>query len=73
MGGVLARPIYSGLILAMVGTAAAVSPQWLVLVVPLGGYFVYSAVMAQRFMTERFPDTYPAYRDSTKMLIRFVS
>ncbi len=66
------NPIYSGLILAMTGTAIAVSVQWLVIVVLLGGYFVYSAVMEQRYMTEKFPDTYPAYRDSTKMLIPFV-
>jgi protein-S-isoprenylcysteine O-methyltransferase Ste14 len=66
------NPIYSGLILAMIGTAIAVSVEWLVLVVVLGGYFVYSAVMEQRLMTERFPDTYPVYRDSTKMLIPFV-
>lgn len=66
------NPIYSGLILAMLGTAVAVSLQWLVVAVPLGGYFVYSAVMEQRFMTARFPDTYPAYRDSTKMLIPYV-
>ena len=56
----------------MLGTAVAVSLQWLVVAVLLGGYFVYSAVMEQRFMTARFPDTYPAYRDSTKMLIPYV-
>jgi protein-S-isoprenylcysteine O-methyltransferase Ste14 len=66
------NPIYSGLILAMIGTAVAVSLEWLVVLIPLGGYFVYSAVMEQRFMTEKFPDTYPAYRDATKMLIPYV-
>jgi protein-S-isoprenylcysteine O-methyltransferase Ste14 len=66
------NPIYSGLILALIGTALAVSLEWLLLVVVIGGHFVYSAVMEQRTMTEKFPDTYPAYRDSTKMLIPFV-
>jgi protein-S-isoprenylcysteine O-methyltransferase Ste14 len=66
------NPIYSGLILAMIGTAIAVSVEWLVVVLVLGGYFVYSAVMEQRLMAQQFPDTYPAYRSSTKMLIPFV-
>jgi len=66
------NPIYSGLILAMIGTATAVSVSWLAVVALLGGYFVYSAFMEQRFMIARFPDTYPAYQRSTKMLIPFV-
>lgn len=66
------NPIYSGLILAMIGTAVAVSPEWLVVAVVVGGYFVYSAFKEQEFMTAQFPDTYPAYRNSTKMLIPYV-
>jgi protein-S-isoprenylcysteine O-methyltransferase Ste14 len=66
------NPIYSGLILAMIGTALAVSITWLLVVAILGGYFVYSAFVEQRFMAAQFPDTYPAYRQSTKMLIPFV-
>jgi protein-S-isoprenylcysteine O-methyltransferase Ste14 len=63
------HPIYSGLILGMVGTATAVSWYWLVAVAVLGGYFVYSAVMEERYMTGAFPDTYPDYRRGTKMLV----
>jgi protein-S-isoprenylcysteine O-methyltransferase Ste14 len=66
------HPIYSGIILAMVGTAIAVSWYWLLAVVLLGGYFVYSAVMEERYMAGVFPDTYPAYKRSTKMLVPFV-
>ena len=66
------NPIYSGIILAMFGTALAVSLRWLVLAAILGSYFVYSAFQEQRYMSEQFPETYPAYRDSTKMLIPFV-
>jgi protein-S-isoprenylcysteine O-methyltransferase Ste14 len=66
------NPIYSGLILAMVGTALTVSLDWLAVVVLVGGYFVYCAVMEQRYMTAQFPDTYPAYRDATKMLVPYV-
>jgi protein-S-isoprenylcysteine O-methyltransferase Ste14 len=66
------HPIYSGIILAMVGTAIAVSWFWLFAVILLGGYFVYSAVMEERYMAGLFPDTYPAYKRSTKMLVPFV-
>jgi protein-S-isoprenylcysteine O-methyltransferase Ste14 len=66
------HPIYSGIILAMIGTTIAVSLYWLVAVVVLGVYFVYSAVMEERFMVTRFPDSYPQYKRSTKMLIPFI-
>jgi protein-S-isoprenylcysteine O-methyltransferase Ste14 len=66
------HPIYSGIILAMIGTAIAVSVYWLVAVVLLGAYFVYSAVMEERLMTGLFPGSYPEYKRSTKMLIPFI-
>ena len=66
------HPIYSGIILAMIGTAVAVSLYWLVAVVLLGAYFIYSAVMEERYMAGRFPDAYPKYKQSTKMLIPFI-
>lgn len=66
------HPIYSGLILALVGTAVAVSWYWLIAVALLGVYFVYSAVVEERYMTKLFPDAYPTYKRSTKMLIPFV-
>ena len=56
----------------MAGTAVAVSWYWLVAVVLLGGYFIYSAVMEERYLAERFPDAYPRYKQSTTMLIPFV-
>lgn len=66
------HPIYSGIILALVGTAVAVSFFWLIAVVLLGAYFLYSAVMEERYMAEIFPDAYPRYKQSTKMLIPFI-
>lgn len=66
------HPIYSGIILAMIGTTVAVSLYWLVAVVLVGAYFIYSAVMEERYMAGRFPDAYPKYKQSTKMLIPFI-
>jgi len=66
------HPIYSGIIAAMIGTAIAVSVSWLAVVVVLGGYFVYSATVEERNMERLFPEAYPAYKRSTKMLIPFI-
>jgi protein-S-isoprenylcysteine O-methyltransferase Ste14 len=66
------HPIYSGIILAMIGTTIAVSLYWLVAVALLGAYFFYSAVMEERFMADLFPNSYPEYKRSTKMLIPFI-
>jgi protein-S-isoprenylcysteine O-methyltransferase Ste14 len=66
------HPIYSGIILAMIGTAIAISLYWLVAVVLIGAYFLYSAVVEERSMARLFPDSYPEYKRSTKMLIPFI-
>ena len=66
------HPIYSGILVAGLGTAIALSWFWLVAVLLAGVYFVYSATVEERYMTEQFPETYPAYRRSTKMLVPFV-
>jgi protein-S-isoprenylcysteine O-methyltransferase Ste14 len=66
------HPIYSGLLVAGVGTAVALSWQWLIAVVLAGVYFVYSATVEERYLTEQFPDAYPAYKRATKMLVPFV-
>jgi protein-S-isoprenylcysteine O-methyltransferase Ste14 len=66
------HPIYSGIILAMVGTAVAVSWYWLIAAALSGAYFIFSAVQEERYMSGQFPDTYPDYKRSTKMLIPFI-
>jgi protein-S-isoprenylcysteine O-methyltransferase Ste14 len=66
------HPIYTGILLALVGTTVAVSLYWLAAVVLIGAYFLYSAVHEEHYMTQQFPDSYPAYKHSTKMLIPFL-
>jgi protein-S-isoprenylcysteine O-methyltransferase Ste14 len=66
------HPIYSGLILAVAGIALAISLWGLIAVAALTGFFAYSATREEAYLTERFPDSYPAYRRSTKMLIPFI-
>ena len=66
------HPIYSGILIAGVGTAVALSWQWLTAVVLAGVYFVYSATVEERYLTEQLPDAYPVYKHSTKMLVPFI-
>jgi protein-S-isoprenylcysteine O-methyltransferase Ste14 len=66
------HPIYTGILVAGAGTAVALSWLWLIAVILAGVYFVYAATVEERYMTEQFPDTYPAYKAATKMLLPFV-
>jgi protein-S-isoprenylcysteine O-methyltransferase Ste14 len=66
------HPIYSGLILAILGTALTTSLVGLLLPAALTGYFYYAASVEERNMTAEFPTQYPAYRDRTKRLIPFL-
>jgi protein-S-isoprenylcysteine O-methyltransferase Ste14 len=66
------NPIYSGIILAAIGTSVAISWYWLVAVILMGTYFVYSANVEEQTMLRLFPDTYPEYKRSTKKLIPFL-
>jgi protein-S-isoprenylcysteine O-methyltransferase Ste14 len=70
--GKIRHPIYSGIILAMAGTAIAVSLYWLVAVALVGAYFLFSAVTEERTMAKLFPAAYPAYKRATKMLIPYI-
>jgi protein-S-isoprenylcysteine O-methyltransferase Ste14 len=66
------HPIYSGVLVAGVGTAVALTWFWLGAVGVAGIYFVYSAIVEERYLTRQFPDSYPAYKRSTKMLVPLV-
>lgn len=68
----LRHPIYSGILMAGVGTAMALSWVLLIVVVLFGVYFLYAATVEERYLTGQFPDTYPAYKLSTKMLLPFI-
>ena len=66
------HPIYSGILLMMVGTAIGLIAAWWLVVAAAAVYFVYSARAEERYMCERFPDAYPAYGARTKMLVPFL-
>ena len=66
------HPIYTGLLMAMLGSAIGSSVGWIIPLVIGGVYFVYSARNEERLMLEQFPEQYPAYMKRTKMLLPFI-
>jgi protein-S-isoprenylcysteine O-methyltransferase Ste14 len=66
------HPIYTGLMLATIGTALAIGLLGLVFFALSFVYFLVSARTEEKMMLAQFPDTYPAYRRRTKMLVPFV-
>jgi protein-S-isoprenylcysteine O-methyltransferase Ste14 len=62
----LRHPIYTGLILAMLGSAIGVNIFWAVMLVPVGAYFIWST-RGNRHM-QLFPEQYAAYMARTGML-----
>jgi protein-S-isoprenylcysteine O-methyltransferase Ste14 len=66
------HPIYSGLLLALLGTALMTNLIGLGIFAILAAYFYYSATVEERNLSATFPKAYPAYRSDTKMLIPFV-
>lgn len=66
------HPIYSGLMLAMIGSAFTAGLLWLLGLVLYFTYFMFAARSEENTMLAQFPDAYAAYRRRTKMLIPFV-
>jgi protein-S-isoprenylcysteine O-methyltransferase Ste14 len=66
------HPIYSGLLLGILGTALATNLIGLLLTAILGAYFYYCASVEEKNLTTTFPTAYPEYRTGTKMLIPYV-
>jgi protein-S-isoprenylcysteine O-methyltransferase Ste14 len=66
------HPIYTGILIGVVGTALVTNLIGLIIAGVLGAYFFYSASVEEKNLTATFPTAYPAYRTHTKMLIPFV-
>jgi protein-S-isoprenylcysteine O-methyltransferase Ste14 len=66
------HPIYSGILLAMLGSAIAQSVLWLLPLIVYGPQFILSARREERVLLEQFPQRYPAYMKRTKMLLPFL-
>ncbi len=66
------HPIYTGMLLALLGSAMVSGTVWLAVFVFVLIYFAYSARTEERLMSEKFPDKYAEYKKRTRMLIPFI-
>src|SRR5690348_1609448 len=66
------HPIYTGIILAMLGSAIGESIVWALPLVLFAPYFLYSARREEELMREQFPAQYPDYMRRTKMIVPLV-
>jgi protein-S-isoprenylcysteine O-methyltransferase Ste14 len=66
------HPIYTGMLVAILGSAIGGSRVWLLPLSLFGPYFIYSARREERLMLEQFPAQYSAYMARTKMLLPFL-
>jgi protein-S-isoprenylcysteine O-methyltransferase Ste14 len=66
------HPIYTGIILAMLGSAIGQSFIWALPIILFVPYFVHSPRREEELMCEQFPAQYPDYMRRTKMIVPFV-
>jgi protein-S-isoprenylcysteine O-methyltransferase Ste14 len=66
------HPIYTGVLLALLGSVLMSGLPWLIVFVVACGYFIYSAYQEEGVMLRTFPESYPPYKARTKMLIPFI-
>lgn len=66
------HPIYTGILLALLGSTMVHWYPRIVLLPVILAYFIYAARVEERSMREHFPKEYPGYVRRTKMLIPFV-
>lgn len=67
----LRNPIYSGILLAILGSAC-IDWWWLGPFVISAAYFIVAARGEEKIMQKEFPNTYPAYKARTWALIPYV-
>jgi protein-S-isoprenylcysteine O-methyltransferase Ste14 len=66
------HPIYTGVLLGMLGSAFVAGPLWAIVLIIGGSYFTYAVTQEEKLMLKEFPEQYPAYKAHSKMLIPFI-
>ena len=66
------HPIYTGMMLALLGSALIAGRAWFVVLTAMVIYCVHSARTEERLMLENFSETYTEYKKRTKAFIPFV-
>jgi protein-S-isoprenylcysteine O-methyltransferase Ste14 len=66
------HPIYTGMILALFGSALVNGFMWVIVFILLTIVFLLRIPKEEGYMMQLFPDRYPEYKKQTKALIPFV-
>lgn len=66
------HPIYTGMLLMIIGSAVDENAYWLIVFVVAIIYFSFCAVIEEKNMHREFPKDYPLYKRQTKMLVPYV-
>jgi protein-S-isoprenylcysteine O-methyltransferase Ste14 len=66
------HPIYTGILLAMLGSAIVTRIAAVFVALVTGAYFLASALREERHLRVEFPDAYPAFQARTKRFIPFL-
>jgi protein-S-isoprenylcysteine O-methyltransferase Ste14 len=66
------HPIYSGILLAMLGTSFAVGLYFLSIFIIFGIYFTFSGLKEEEYLLNQFGKRYERYKQTSKMLIPFI-
>lgn len=69
---VIRHPIYTGVMMALLGTGLASYPLWIAFSVIGCIYFIFSAIQEEKRMLREFSGEYPAYMARTKRLIPLI-
>jgi protein-S-isoprenylcysteine O-methyltransferase Ste14 len=68
----LRHPIYTGILLASLGSALVNGPIWVIVFAGLAIYYGYSARTEETLMLHQFPEQYAQYKRHTKAIIPFL-
>ncbi|HEY6346888.1 MAG TPA: isoprenylcysteine carboxylmethyltransferase family protein [Bryobacteraceae bacterium] len=66
------HPIYTGMLLAILGSALVNGPIWVVFFAGMAVYCVYSARTEESLMQQQFPEQYALYKRRTKAIVPFL-
>lgn len=66
------HPIYTGVLLALLGSTLSAGGWWIVIFFGYAAYFIYAAKKEEKVMLAKFPNQYPAYMARSKMLVPFI-
>ena len=66
------HPIYTGLLLALLGSMLVKDLSWLLFFVAAAIYAIYSSIQEEKLLARQLPKTYSAYKRRTKMLVPYI-